>query len=379
MKKILFLNNVAYPIYDLVLPELKKHKDYRIYFLIASGKKSGAWSYQQKLKSGIKLLFSVKLTIPLGYDKFNLYINPTILIDLVKINPDVIVMAGWDQPSYIVAFFYGKLFGKKLILWSGSTAREESFIRRFTKPFVKFILKYVDYIITYGTKSKKYILSLGDFRKKIIMGYYVCDNKFFMKKNKELLSKKAILKKKLGIPDKLTFLYVGQLIKRKGLDFLIKAFHRLDKTGVSLLICGDGEEKERLKKQVLRSKINNIYFIGAKKLEDLPEIYNAADVFILPSLIEVWGLVVNEAMASGLPVVVSKYAGASADLVREGKNGFTFDPKNSNELVKIFHYFIKNKDKSRIMGKESLKMIKSVNVKQLADAFHLAFSSALSV
>ncbi len=379
MKKVLFLNNVVYPIYDLLLPQLQKNRQYEPSLLILSGEQKGAWNYRQQFKSQIEYPFSLKLTIPLAYDKFTLYINPTILMSLVRIDPDIIVIAGWDQPSYIVAFFYGKLFGKKVILWTGSTAGEESFMRTVTRPFVKFMLRHIDYIVAYGAKSRDYLLSLGNFREKIFSGYYICDNNFFSKKSRELFTKKRLLRKKFGIPNKLTFLYIGQIIKRKGLDLLLEAFYYLKKAEVSLVICGEGEEKEKLKKLISRRKIRNVYFINSKRSKQLPEIYNLADVFILPSLVEVWGLVVNEAMASGLPVVVSKYAGSAADLVKKGENGFVFDPKNPDELVKIINYFINNPHKIKIMGRKSRKIIRSYDINRLTHNFCLAFQHALSV
>jgi glycosyltransferase involved in cell wall biosynthesis len=85
----------------------------------------------------------------------------------------------------------------------------------------------------------------------------------------------------------------------------------------------------------LEHKLPGVHFYGFRQVEENPVFYALADAFILPSLWEEWGLVVNEAMASGLPVIVSKTAGCATDLVQEGVNGFTFDPGNVEQLAQL--------------------------------------------
>ena len=128
-------------------------------------------------------------------------------------------------------------------------------------------------------------------------------------------------------------LYVGQLISRKGIFQLLKALNELHDPHVGLLIVGSGPQGKELKNFCQDQKLENVYFEEFQQQEALLRFYALADVLILPSFKEAWGLVVNEALASGIYVLCSNYAGAAYDLIKEGWNGMLFDPHNTEELV----------------------------------------------
>jgi glycosyltransferase involved in cell wall biosynthesis len=192
-----------------------------------------------------------------------------------------------------------------------------------------------------------------------VQGYCVDNNKF--------ISATALLKKDINLKEKLGFnkssklvLYVGQIIKRKGIDNLFEIFTEFNNEGenIELVLLGTGPLEEYYKKQIVQNGIKNIHFKGFIQQDEILKYYAVADAFVLPSYEETWGLVVNEAMCAALPVIVSKRAGSSEDLVKHGKNGFVFDPNKKNELKSYILRICNNDSLKDQMGKASLEIIK---------------------
>jgi glycosyltransferase involved in cell wall biosynthesis len=140
-----------------------------------------------------------------------------------------------------------------------------------------------------------------------------------------------------GLPEQY-FLYVGRLSGEKNVDGLLTEWTRYREQGGawSLVIVGAGPETGPLKAIASASVFaKDIYFAGHRTFRELPSFYALAECFVLPSTREPWGLVVNEAMASGLPVLVSSRCGCAEDLVESGKNGFVFDPSKEGALATL--------------------------------------------
>ncbi|MGC8979482.1 glycosyltransferase family 4 protein [Caldisericum sp.] len=175
--------------------------------------------------------------------------------------------------------------------------------------------------------------------------------------------KREELKKQYGF-NKYNFIYVGRLSPEKNLITLLKAFDNIIKNEKEskdwgLIIVGDGPQRKELEEFVEKYNLKNyVFFVGGKSWKEVVEYYTLADVFILPSLSEPWGLVVNEAMICGLPVIVSKSAGSYWDLLKEGINGFGFDPLNQKELENIMLKFISGEVNMKKMGEASKEIIK---------------------
>ena len=143
------------------------------------------------------------------------------------------------------------------------------------------------------------------------------------------------MKKKFGVEGKKTFLFIGRLESVKNVSLLIRAFSKLKKENpeTALFIVGDGSEREWLESLVKSECVQDVYFFGYVVFPRIIEFYKAADVFVLPSSHEPWGLVVNESMTLGLPVVVSSKVGCRQDLVKDGYNGFVFENENERDLL----------------------------------------------
>ncbi len=145
---------------------------------------------------------------------------------------------------------------------------------------------------------------------------------------------KLEFKKELGIEDKVTFITVGQFIHRKGFDLLLDAWAKT-KHKAQLYIIGGGPLEDEYLKTIADTALENVHIIGFKKPHDLKKYYAASDVFVFPTREDIWGLVVNEALANALPTISSNKCTAGNELIKNGVNGFIYDVDNTEELAKL--------------------------------------------
>jgi len=272
---------------------------------------------------------------------------------LIKSKPDVIVITGYDSLIYWEALMYAKILNIKLIFWNGSTLLSSRSRSKTVNRIKRLFISSFDGYYTYGTLATQYLESFDINKKLIITGRNTVDSEFYKKNTSNNNSTDGIVR----------LLYVGQLIDRKGVANLINALSKT-KTKIRwlLTIVGDGPDLQYLSKLVAsHNLIERINFVGFKQKNDILYYYSESDVFVMPSLFEVWGLVLNEALASGLFCVASKYAGATQDLIQKDKNGVIFDPKNEKDFIDAI-----DKGLTNTIAKKEIKEIFKVNCKNEA-------------
>lgn len=357
--KVAILHNIinphVIPYFELLVK--KENLDAKVFFCSES-EGNRIWKTEIGNKFSYAILPNRKIEFN-GKDLFTYFINLSVISELKKFNPDVIISAGWDLFSYQAAFFYSKIAGKKFILWSGSTRCEPSWRRTLASPLVKLMVKGSDAYIAYGTRAKEYLISLGAKPKKIFVAYNTTNVELFTKEVNLWRKKKAYIKKELGINTSMVILYVGQLIERKGANYLIEAFRKIKKENddVSLLVVGYGIWETNLRLYVKKEKIKDVIFAGGVKWEDTPKYYSVCDVLVMPSLEEVWGLVINEAMSAGLPIVATDVAGGTLDLIEDGLNGFIVKPGSPEAISKALLKILSNKNLRKKMSRETSVLI----------------------
>ncbi len=301
------------------------------------------------------------LRLKFGIDYYDFYFGSGIKKYLKEFGDfDCFICSGWNSISTYLALKYCKKHKIPFIIFNESTSQEKSLRRTLFLPYIKYIIRSADACLVAGSRAKKFDVMMGANPKDVfVQGYCVDNNKF--------ISATALLKKDINLKEKLGFnknsklvLYVGQIIKRKGIDNLFEIFTEFNNEGenIELVLLGTGPLEEYYKKQIVQNGIKNIHFKGFIQQDEILKYYAIADAFVLPSYEETWGLVVNEAMCAALPVIVSKRAGSSEDLVKHGKNGFVFDPNKKNELKSYILRICNNDSLKYQMGKVSLEIIK---------------------
>jgi len=186
------------------------------------------------------------------------------------------------------------------------------------------MVRGADACVAVGTRSKDYLCSLGATEEQVFTGFSTVDVDLFRRISAVARVDQQKLRASFGIRRGRVILYCGQFIERKGLRYLIEAFAAVKEQleDVALVLIGYGPMHGWLLSEVKRLGLSDVHILEHVEVTDMPRIYALADVFVLPSLQETWGLVVNEAMACGLPLIVSDKVGAGVDLVAEGMNGF---------------------------------------------------------
>lgn len=310
----------------------------------------------------------------LANKSLNIPYQPNLLKTIMKIDADVIIVEGFFQWSPYA--FLKKIFNKTPIVLSYErtkhTERNAPKLRTYYRKLVSKL--FINTAIVNGILSKEYTNTLGIKNDKIVVGGMSADSEFFRVENKKLNKKES--RKLWNIDnDKLVFVYVGQLIERKGIKELINSWKNIAEyiqRDILLLCAGDGVEKNELSNFIKNNNIINIRLLGSIDYAQLPTLYNAADVFIIPTLEDNWSLVVPEAMATGLPIACSKYNGCWPELVQDNINGKIFDPLDENSIIETIEYFYKNKNILKEMGLESNRIELRYTPKSAAESIYNA-------
>ncbi len=285
---------------------------------------------------------------------------------------------GYARPEFLAALLYLRGCGKTAIMMSDSKYDDwrRSRMREWTKGLM---VRLFDGALVAGTQAASYAAGLGIAPGRIFPGYDVVDNRFFADNVNRVRSDSDHYRKLFNLPPKY-FLSVGRFVPKKNLQAVIKAFAgyraRVGKSGWQLVFCGSGPLESALKAVVqelgLASEVN---FYGFRQIGDLPVFYGLAEAFILASSVEEqWGLVVNEAMASGLPVLVSKSCGCAYDLVENGINGFTFDPLDEKGLADLMAAMSSGSLNLEAMGLASQRLISNWPPELFAASLWKAFA-----
>jgi 1,2-diacylglycerol 3-alpha-glucosyltransferase len=275
---------------------------------------------------------------------------------LGRLNPRTVFVPGYYTAPAFAAALWAKLHGRKTVLMTEST--QHDLRRSGWKEAVKsFLIRHLfDFAIAGGKPHVRYLLALGFSEERIARNYDVVDNAFF--------SEKAAACRQERVQDGSEspyFLYIGRLAPEKNIGGLIEAYAIYRMVGGSwpLVIVGSGPLEKQLQAQAAQTAYaQDIRFEGMKSSRELPEYYAFAGCFVLPSTREPWGLVVNEAMASGLPAIVSNRCGCVEDLVEEGNNGFLFDPAVPAQLAsRLMTISSLPREERERMGRRSVEIV----------------------
>ena len=292
-----------------------------------------------------------------------------------KFKPDAINLPGYYEPAMNIVLFYCRMKGIKVIISSDSTEGDNPNVG-WREALKRFVVTKAHGFFCYGSKSAEYICKLGMKPEHILVANNAVDNDRVERVHTEARQTRAELKQTYKLRN-YNFVYVGRLIGVKNLDNLLAAYKPLANTDWGLIILGDGSEEAKLKRYVLDNQLDGVCFIEGQPWYDVPKILALADVFILPSYSEPWGLVVNEAMACSLPVIVSNKCGSAYDAVLEDENGYTFNPYNVEELTLVFNKFVNNPEKITAFGQKSREIIKRFSPERVAQEMYDGFKAVV--
>jgi len=296
-----------------------------------------------------------------------LYINFSLFKKLFAFRSDIIVSTGHNSLTSAFALFYAKIFRTPFVLWFEQTLLSEpkkKFLGRFVRGLAKKIfINFSDAYIVPGSLAKEYLVRNGARDDRIFISPYAIDLEYFTNQVKESALKKEEVKRclKLNSENK-CIVFAGQLIWRKGVFTLLDAYNLLsveEKKKTYLLLLGSGMLEEQIKQYCRENNLENVLMPGYKQQDELIKYFDISDIFVLPSRYDTWGMVVNEAMACGLPVIVTKGVGASGDIVVNGVNGYIVNVDNPQELYLAIKKMLDDEELTAKMSKKSIEIISS--------------------
>ena len=256
---------------------------------------------------------------------------------LSRLDPEVVLVPGYYTLPAIAAALWARLHGRASVLMTESTVYDHE-RTGWKESFKSFGMRQLfSWAVSGGRAHVDYLEQLRFPAKRIASFYDVVDNDFF-RTGTEALRQQASGAKAHGLPDAPYFLYVGRLAPEKNVSGLLESWLAYRRGGGSwpLILVGDGPEAAHLKAAAEASPYAaDVLFPGLKSSRKLLPYYAFAGCFVIASTREPWGLVVNEAMASSLPVLVSTRCGCAPDLITPGLNGFCFDPANPEALTAL--------------------------------------------
>lgn len=273
---------------------------------------------------------------------------------------------GYGHLSCIQAIITAYRLGIKVLMRGESnliSAPRSSLKHLLKDSFIKQLFAICDGFLCIGSLNREYYRHYGIPEDRLFSMPYAVDNTFFQERAVEARSKRESFRSSLGLqPGRPIILYASKLMVRKHPMDLLEAYIQLSPDGIQepkpyLLYVGNGEEREHLEARAAATSWNSIHFLGFQNQTKLPAFFDLCDVFVLPSTYEPWGLIVNEVMNAGKPIIVSDQVGCATDLVRNGENGFVFPVRDILSLAKALDTILRNPEKAKWMGKMSLERI----------------------
>jgi len=357
-RKLLILTEIIAPYRIPVFSALaaREEIDLHVIFLSETDASLRQWRvYREEIQFPYEVLKSFRCRI----GQLNVLLNTGVSAALDRARPDLIVAGGYNYRATWQAQRWARRRKVPFLLWSESNAadaRSNLWPAEVAKR--RFIRSCQGYIVP-GKSAAEYLEGFGVPGEQIFSAPNAVDVERFAKNASEA-RQDATLPARLVLPDRY-LLYVGRFVKSKGIFDLLSAYAKLPEEArqtVGLVFAGDGEEREELLRQS-RKITGRILFPGFVQRDDLAAFYAWAEALVFPTHSDPWGLVVNEAMACGLPIIATDVAGCTADLVHDGVNGYVVRASEPAQLSAAMLKLLQDSELREKMSEASATMSRS--------------------
>ena len=280
---------------------------------------------------------------------------------LQRFRPDSILCGGYNHPAFWEALTWARFHPAHFAAWIESTSREQrnpNVLADFIKQ--RFVRNCSSFAVP-GKSSFEYVRSMGVPAERIHTAPNAVDIRRFAGLARSARQRAAQCRSELGLPARY-FLCAGRVIREKGVFQLLEAYTQLApelRSAVGLVLVGEGIAKNELMKNAAKVFPGTVVFPGFAQRDQLAAFYALAEALVFPTLSDPWGLVVNEAMACGLPIIATEVAGCTADLVHDGENGYVVPSANVGKLAEAMAIFARDPQLASRMGERSARLIEA--------------------
>ncbi len=354
--KVLFIDTVPSPYRINFYNELSKNCELTVIFeKDKADNRDKSWLDYDATHFKIEILHGIKAAADMSF-------APQIVKRIKRNLYDFIFVCNHTSPTGIVATRWMNL--RKIayaIEIDGGFAKSGKGVK---EKFKRRITKGAECYFSTGKSTNEYFILYGATPDKLVKYPFTSIYEKDIVKTPMSKEDKAALREKLGIKEDKVVLSVGQFIHRKGYDVLLEAAKDISKD-VGIYIVGGEPTEEYLKVKEDR-KLDHVHFVGFKKKDELAEYYLASDLFVLPTREDIWGLVINEAMAYGLPVITTDRCVAGLELVENGENGYIVPIEDAGALAGKINLVINDANALGKMGICSAKKIEWYTFESMA-------------
>jgi glycosyltransferase involved in cell wall biosynthesis len=352
--------------------------DLHVIFLSETDPSLRQW---QIYKDEIRFSYQVLRSWRKRAGRYNFLMNRGLMKALRESAPHAIICGGYNYIASWQCLFWSRSHQVPFLLWSESNQQDS---RRGT-PFVEslkrqFLSRCTAFVVP-GQSARDYLQAQRVKNGTIFTAPNAVDNDLFAKACERARSRAEQLRVELNLPEHY-FLFVGRLVPEKGVFDLLAAYAKLEnplREKIGLVFVGDGTCRIALEQQATAVSPGVIRFAGFRQRDDLASYYALAEALILPTHTDTWGLVVNEAMACGLPIIVTAVAGCAADLVKPAWNGFVVSPADVPSLTAGMTTLAAHPDLCRNMAANSRQHISRFTAEVWAKSINSAIDLARSV
>jgi glycosyltransferase involved in cell wall biosynthesis len=276
---------------------------------------------------------------------------------LRRLDPDLLVVGGYGTPSALMAFLWGVLHGRPVVLWSEShQERRKGVLRRAKQWSVRSIIKRCNAFIVPGSMARDYLIELGAAPDAIFVSPNSVDLALFKPGRGEVT-----LRNRIFVP--------GQLVERKGWIPFLDALIDLTATPpLELVVAGEGPLEDTIRRRLSEMNIKT-EFLGHLPYEHVASAYQNCDLMLFPTQEDIWGFVLQEAAASGLPLVASRAAGATLELVTNGLNGWVIEPNARDIRAALEEFLATPLQERKRMGIESRRVAEQFSTETATEGF----------
>jgi glycosyltransferase involved in cell wall biosynthesis len=305
-----------------------------------------ALAWDVPLLDGYPHDFLVNLRRSERTNRFFSLINPGLITRLVPEQFSAVLVHGYRSLSMLTAGACANLRHLPLLYRSETSEPASPNVRRLVGPFFRTV---IDACLSIGSLNDMFYDSLGVSTQRRFLVPYVVDNGRFQQAAAAISQEHA--RRRLGIPlDRRVVLYAGKLVPWKQPDLLLRAFAAATPSDAHLVFAGAGQMGAELQRWAAAHLPGRVTFAGFMNQSEIPLAYRSADLLVLPSLHEPWGLVVNEVMNFGVPALVSNRVGCGPDLVVPGQTGDIFDASDESSLRRRLHSLLEEPAELEAMG-----------------------------
>jgi len=367
-RRLVIVTEIISPYRIPLFNTLAQHPDVDLHviFLGETDPNLRQWQvYKQEIRFSFQVLPAWRKRI----GRYNALLNSGIAKALDQAAPEAILCGGYSYVASWQALRWARRRAVPFLLWSESNLQDSRRSHALTEFLKKRFLDRCSGFVVPGRSALEYMRAHGAKENSIFIAPNAVDNELFARAAENARRNEAALRTELALPNRY-FLFVGRLVREKGVFELLRAYASLSQSlrqEVGLVFVGDGDARSPLEKEAASISGGTIRFTGFAQREQLGSYYGLADALVLPTYTDTWGMVVNEAMACGLPVIVSRAAGCAADLIRENWNGLLVAAKDVRGLESAMRLLAEQTELRTTMGANSAEQIRNSSPQAWSD------------